>query len=177
MREMALPIIKNKESALRVEVQRRKANLQKSMEDFQQELATIDSFKPLWPQFDFELLAISSIDIEIKKIAGVRIPLYEEVHFKIKDTNWHQCPVWFPDAIIKLQELTRLQVKTKVLEEQIRILEHERKRTTQKVNLYEKVQIPEIQTGIKKIKRFLEDQENLSKAAQKMVKSRTVAGA
>lgn len=42
----------------------------------------------------------------------------------------------------------------------------------QKVNLYEKVQIPGFQEAIRKIKRFLEDEENLSKSAQKIVKTR-----
>jgi V/A-type H+-transporting ATPase subunit D len=54
----------------------------------------------------------------------------------------------------------------------MRLLDHARKKTTQKVNLYEKVQIPGYQEAILKIKRFLEDEENLSKASQKIVKKR-----
>ena len=52
------------------------------------------------------------------------------------------------------------------------LLDKARKKTTQKVNLYEKVQIPGFQEAIRKIKRFLEDEENLSKSAQKIVKNR-----
>ena len=52
------------------------------------------------------------------------------------------------------------------------ILEQVRKKTTQKVNLYEKVQIPLYEDAIRKIKRFLEDEENLSKASQKILKNR-----
>ncbi len=52
------------------------------------------------------------------------------------------------------------------------ILEYARKKTTQKVNLYEKVQIPEYKEAIRKIKRFLEDEENLSKSSQKILKSK-----
>ena len=52
------------------------------------------------------------------------------------------------------------------------LLDKARKKTTQKVNLYEKVQIPGFQEAIRKIKRFLEDEENLSKSAQKIVKTR-----
>ena len=52
------------------------------------------------------------------------------------------------------------------------LLEHARKKTTQKVNLFEKVQIPGYEDAILKIKRFLEDEENLSKASQKIVKTR-----
>ena len=54
----------------------------------------------------------------------------------------------------------------------MRLLDYSRKKTTQKVNLYEKVQIPGYQEAILKIKRFMEDEENLSKAGQKIVKTR-----
>ena len=54
----------------------------------------------------------------------------------------------------------------------MRLLDHARKKTTQKVNLYEKVQIPGYENAIRKIKRFLEDEENLSKSAMKIVKKR-----
>jgi V/A-type H+-transporting ATPase subunit D len=52
------------------------------------------------------------------------------------------------------------------------LLDHARRKTTQKVNLYEKVQIPGYEDAIRKIKRFLEDEDNLAKAAQKLVKKR-----
>ena len=51
------------------------------------------------------------------------------------------------------------------------LLEHARKKTTQKVNLFEKVQIPGYQDALRKIKRFMEDEENLSKSSQKIMKS------
>ena len=52
------------------------------------------------------------------------------------------------------------------------LLDLARRKTTQKVNLYEKVQIPGYEEAIRKIKRFLEDEDNLSKSAQKIVKKR-----
>ena len=59
--------------------------------------------------------------------------------------------------------------------EKKRILEFNRKKTTQKVNLYEKVQIPGYQEAIRKIKRYMEDEENLNKASSKIVKTRHAA--
>jgi len=69
--------------------------------------------------------------------------------------------------------LATLQVERDVFWRKMQILEYVRKKTTQKVNLYEKVQIPAFEDAILKIKRFLEDEENLSKAAQKILKGRT----
>jgi len=50
-------------------------------------------------------------------------------------------------------------------------LEYARKKTTQKVNLFEKVQIPGYEDAILKIKRYLEDEENLSKSSQKIMRA------
>ena len=55
------------------------------------------------------------------------------------------------------------------------LLDFARRKTTQKVNLYEKVQIPGYEDAIRKIKRFMEDEENLSKSAQKIVKTKQQA--
>jgi V/A-type H+-transporting ATPase subunit D len=59
----------------------------------------------------------------------------------------------------------------------VELLDYARKKTTQKVNLFEKVQIPGFQDAIRKIKRFMEDEENLSKSSQKIVKSKREAEA
>ena len=53
----------------------------------------------------------------------------------------------------------------------LELLDHARKKTTQKVNLFEKVQIPGFQEAVRKIKRFMEDEENLSKSSQKILKA------
>ena len=63
-------------------------------------------------------------------------------------------------------------IEREVFLRKMELLDFTRKKTTQKVNLYEKVQIPGFHDAILKIKRFLEDQDNLSKSAQKIVKTR-----
>ena len=73
------------------------------------------------------------------------------------------------------EEISRLGIEAEVYKEKSRILEFQRKKTTQKVNLYEKVQIPGYKEAIRKIKRYMEDEENLSKASSKIVKSRHAA--
>jgi V/A-type H+-transporting ATPase subunit D len=59
----------------------------------------------------------------------------------------------------------------------VSILEYARKKTTQKVNLYEKVQIPEYKEAVRKIKRFMEDEDNLAKSSQKILKVKLAAEA
>ena len=71
-----------------------------------------------------------------------------------------------------LKDLSTLSIESELYMEKMRLLDYSRRKTTQKVNLYEKVQIPGYTDEIRKIKRFLEDEENLSKSAQKIVKKR-----
>ena len=71
-----------------------------------------------------------------------------------------------------MKEVVNIALEREFYMRKMELLDRARKKTTQKVNLYEKVQIPGFQEAIRKIKRFLEDEENLSKAAQKIVKTR-----
>ena len=70
-----------------------------------------------------------------------------------------------------LKELAHTAIEREFTEAKLNLLEHARKKTTQKVNLFEKVQIPGYQDALRKIKRFMEDEENLSKSSQKIMKS------
>ncbi|MFW5822971.1 MAG: V-type ATP synthase subunit D, partial [Tangfeifania sp.] len=94
------------------------------------------------------------------------------IHFEINNENLFNQPVWFPDGISIIKKIAETAIEREVFLRKMEVLDFARKKTTQKVNLYEKVQIPGFQDAIRKIKRFLEDQDNLSKAAQKIVKDR-----
>ena len=96
----------------------------------------------------------------------------EDIHYEIKEFNAFAKPAWYADGVAILKELSRLGIESEIYMEKSRILDFQRKKTTQKVNLYEKVQIPGYQEAIRKIKRYMEDEENLTKAASKIVKNR-----
>ena len=72
----------------------------------------------------------------------------------------------------QLKAIADVGIRQEFVRRKVDLLEYARKKTTQKVNLYEKVQIPGYEDAIRKIKRFLEDEENLSKSAQKIVKTK-----
>ena len=172
MRERALPTLKNKETALRMEVKKAKDQAKELDNKLQQMIKEYDYTVRLWGEFDATLLSIEDVHLDIKKIAGVHTPLLKEVQFKISDFNMFTHPVWTYDGINLVKDLVKLSLEQEVFLRKMELLDFARKKTTQKVNLYEKVQIPGFQEAIRKIKRFLEDEENLSKSAQKIVKSR-----
>ena len=172
MRKNALPTLKNKESALRLEVRKAKEYSEKLIEDLDASLNRYDSLAALWNEFEPGLIAITDVDLVTVKVAGVKTPELKEIHYQINDFNAFSKPAWYADGVAILKELSKLGIESEVYKEKARILDFQRKKTTQKVNLYEKVQIPGYQEAIRKIKRYMEDEENLSKAASKIVKSR-----
>jgi V/A-type H+-transporting ATPase subunit D len=172
VRQKALPILKNKESALRVEVKKARDKATELDNQVLERTNELESFMKLWVEFDPSLLKIKHVEIKTRKIAGVKTPLLESIEYDVPSYNLFNSPSWFPEGITLLQELSRLQIEREFFLRKMHILEQVRKKTTQKVNLYEKVQIPAFEEAILKIKRYLEDEENLSKAGQKILKTR-----
>jgi len=171
MRERTLPIIKSKESALRMEVKRSKREARELEEKLETQIQTYEAMFALWNEFDASLIKVADVELNIKKIAGVRIPLLDEVKFEIMPYSAFNNPKWYLDGIDLLKGLAHTAIGREFALAKLGLLEHARKKTTQKVNLFEKVQIPGYQDALLKIKRFMEDEENLSKSSQKILKS------
>ena len=172
MRQTALPTIKSKESALRSEVKKAKDTARDYRRRLDALAAEYDYMAALWGEFDSTLLSVEDVILSTQKIAGVRTPVLEQVSFSEKPYDLFSSPVWYADGVDLLKRLAQLGIEYEVYNRKMELLDYARRKTTQKVNLYEKVQIPGYEDAIRKIKRFMEDEENLSKSAQKIVKTR-----
>ena len=172
VRQNALPTLKSKESALRVAVANAKAESDALQQKLESSLKEYEYLAGLWNEFTPGLISVKDVELVTVKVAGVRTPELKEVIFEVKPFDKFAKPLWYSDGVSILQNLAKLGIESEVFLEKGRILDFQRKKTTQKVNLYEKVQIPGYQEAIRKIKRFMEDEENLSKASQKIVKAR-----
>lgn len=172
VRLRALPTLKNKESALRMEVKRARDHAAELEKDVVAKTNELNKFMRLWQEFDASLLRINNVEIITRKIAGVKIPVMGKIDYETKPYFMFNTPLWFLDGIDLLKSVSELQIERQFFIRKMRILDTIRKKTTQKVNLYEKVQIPSFEDAIRKIKRFLEDEENLSKSGQKILKNR-----
>lgn len=171
IRMRTLPIIKSKESALRMEVKRCKTETVELEKRLEAQIQEYEAMFALWNEFDPSLIKVSDVHLGIKKIAGVRVPVLENVDFDIRPFSMFSSPKWYFDGIQLLKILAQTAIEREFMVAKLNLLEHARKKTTQKVNLFEKVQIPGYQDALRKIKRFMEDEENLSKSSQKILKS------
>lgn len=175
MRRNALPTLKNKESALRASVQTAKSESARLEKEVAKALKDYDYLAALWNEFEPGLIRIADVKLQTVKVAGVKIPQLDDIVYELKPFNAFTKPAWYGDGVRILKDITRLGIESEIYQQRSRILDFNRKKTTQKVNLYEKVQIPGYQEAILKIKRYMEDEENLSKASSKIVKTRHAA--
>lgn len=171
----ALPVIKYKEAILRTEAEkakRKRVELERSIES---KIKQYEYMNILWQEFSQEVITVSEVKTSIKNIAGVKTPQFENVDFELKPLCLFNQPLWVSDGIALLKELMRLSIEKELLSIRTALLDVARKKTTQKVNLYEKVQVPDYLNAISKIKKFMNDEESLGKAAQKIMKKRILS--
>lgn len=171
MRKRTLPIIKSKETALRLEVKKCKEEADALEKKLLSQIAGYERMYALWGEFDTSLVSLGDVRLGEKKIAGVRVPVLLNIELTVRPFGLFSAPKWYFDGIRLLQGLAKTAVEREFVAAKLALLDHARKKTTQKVNLFEKVQIPGFEEAIRKIKRFMEDEENLSKSSQKILKS------
>ena len=171
MRQRTLPIIKSKETALRLEVKKCKEEAEELERKLQKQIEGYERMYALWGEFDTSLVSLGDVKIAKKKIAGVLVPVLQSISLNVKPFGLFSAPKWYFDGIKLLQGLAKTAVEREFVAAKLHLLDHARRKTTQKVNLFEKVQIPGYQEAVRKIKRFMEDEENLSKSSQKILKS------
>lgn len=156
---------------MRLEVKKSKEESAVLKQQLEKQIQGYESMYALWVEFDTSLVALKDVEMDVKKIAGVRVPILKNICLEVKPFGLFSAPKWYFDGINLLQGLAKTAVEHEFVMAKLGLLDHARKKTTQKVNLFEKVQIPGYQEAIRKIKRFMEDEENLSKSSQKILKS------
>ena len=174
IREKALPTLKSKEAALRLEVRKITAEIDLLKEEYEMIVKENQNYNGFWTEFP-KIVKIRNIISEQKNIAGVRVAILNKIDFALEQISLFNMPSWIRLAISMFERLMTIHIRIEMTEARLNALAYARKKTTQKVNLYEKVQIPEYRMAIIKIKRYMEDEDNLSKSSQKIVKERNRA--
>lgn len=133
-----------------------------------------EAFKP-------GMVTVRNIKKGVGNIAGVTIPVYEGAEFGRGDYDLYETPLWIDLAADRMEKALSLDLEASVLDEQVRLLSQELRTTSQRVNLFEKVKIPEAKANIKKISVYLGDQQVsavvISKVSKKKIDQRNAAAA
>jgi len=121
--------------------------------------------------FTPRILRITSLKTSQGNIAGVAIPIFEGAEFSITPYDLVRTPLWLDAAVEKVKQAMLLDLEAQIVEEQRKRLDHELRITTQRVNLFEKIKIPETRSHIKKIQVYLGDQQTSAVVRGKIAKS------
>jgi V/A-type H+-transporting ATPase subunit D len=121
-----------------------------------------------------ELLTVKSLDTEIGNIAGVDIPVFQNIQFEVAAYDLFELPLWVDMAIEEVKELASLDARINLLTKQADLLGEELRITSQRVNLFEKVKIPETRENIRMIQIYLGDEQTAAVVRGKIAKKKLV---
>ena len=172
MRQRTLPTLQSKETALRLEVKKAKKELEDLDKEVERRIKDYDQMIALWGEFDTSLIHVDDVRMSIKKIAGVRVPVLDEVVYSTKEFSLFSSPKWFADGFEQLKAIADVGIRQEFIHRKVELLEYARKKTTQKVNLFEKVKIPEAKENIRKIGIYLQDQQTSAVVRGKIAKKK-----
>ena len=122
-----------------------------------------------------DLAVLESIETDPGNIAGVVIPIYRTVNVRRAELDLFATPSWYDDAQALIETRLALAAETRVLEEQRRLIAIELTTTSQRVNLFEKIKIPECRESIRVIRIHLGDEQTAGVVRGKMAKRRGVS--
>jgi V/A-type H+-transporting ATPase subunit D len=174
MYQRYLPTLMLKKQQLQAEIR----NTENRIKELREEKIRVDESFKVWigvfgekGVFTPDMVKIIGVKTAIGNIAGVSIPLFEGADFEIKAYDLAKTPLWLDSAVENMRRVLLLDLEIKIMEEQRRRLDHELRVTTQRVNLFEKVKIPETRTNIKKIQVYLGDQQTAAVVRGKIAKN------
>ncbi len=160
--ERFLPTLKLKKQQLLVEIQKLEAEAEEVRSAFSSAMDDVSRWVGILADEVVDFTRILR-PLEVKKsstnIAGVDIPVFEDVEFHREGYDLFETPLWVDAALERVEDLLRLKARMDVLEEAVSLLREELRVTTQRVNLFEKVKIPEAKENIRIINIFLGDEQ------------------
>lgn len=173
--EHYLPILLLKKQQLQLERERIRRNLKQKIEEIDALEGEISDWSGLLNEeggYVSKWVRPKEVVTKDFNIAGVNIPVLERVDFEKPEYDLYIAPLWVDTAIEKIKGLTVLLEEEKILKSQIKILERELRVTAQRVNLFEKVKIPECKENVRLIRIYLGEQETNAVGRSKIAKSK-----
>jgi len=121
-----------------------------------------------------EWITPRQILVDTINIAGANVPVFNNIHFDQAQYDLYSTPFWIDTGIGELRLLVTYLAEINVIKKQIETLEYELRITTQRVNLFEKVKIPECLNNVRVIRIYLGDQQANAVGVSKVAKKKIV---
>ena len=169
-----LPTLLLKKQQLQMEIRKLENDINLKKKNEEDEHIELKLWISLYSEnIDFsDYIELESIITSQGNIAGVNIPILDDIKFNENKPDLFETSFWIDSGIKKIKELILLRVEIKILYEQYKLLNDELRTTTQRVNLFEKVKIPEAKENIRIIRIFMGDQQTAAVARSKIAKGK-----
>jgi len=180
MYQRYLPTLMLKKQQLQGEIRVTEMRIKKLLSEKEQLDETFKKWIAVFGErgvFTADILKLKRLDTAQGNIAGVAIPIFKNAEFAVAPYDLARKPLWLDIAVEKLEQVLILDLEAQILEEQRKRLDRELRITTQRVNLFEKIKIPETKGHIKKIQVYLGDQQTSAVVRGKIAKSGLVKAA
>jgi len=171
-----LPTLELKKAQLQIEVRKADGEIAKKLAEDKEKRAYLATWVRLLSE-DIDIGAYIHVQ-EVKQrtgnVAGVNVPVCESISFRRAPVDYFATPAWIDDGIAILEQLLTLRIELQIIEKQRKLLAEELLVTSQRVNLFEKIKIPECVGNIRKIRIYLGDEQAAAVSRAKMVKKNAI---
>ncbi len=172
--ERLLPSLDLKRRQLSLELGRARTQLAKSQAEFESMKNRAAEQLPMLADIEKDLsgfVRIDSVKLDEENIVGVRLPVLAQVTCTISNYSMLAYPYWVDVLVERLKQMAEMQMGLHVLDERVRLLEIALRRITQRVNLFEKILIPNTKKTIHQIQIYLGDAERSAVVRSKIAKA------
>ena len=174
--ERYLPTLQLKKQQLQTEVRRIREELEDTRRRLEAEATANENNISLYSSEDVRkwtsLVRVKAWHVGTRNIAGINVPVHQGLEFDDADYDMFEAPVWLDSLLAVLRAHLEVTLQMQIAMEQSELLENELRVVTQRVNLFEKVKIPEATENIRRINIYLGDQQTNSVGRGKIAKSK-----
>lgn len=169
-----LPTLQLKKQQLQMEVR----GVREEMLSLEGDIASLEnSWKDTIPLLSgtdagdtLDLVTVKDWHVGHRNVAGIDVPTFVSITFGVPEYDLFTTPVWYDDIVVMAQKRIELSLRQRLLSEMQELLEKELRVVTQRVNLFEKVKIPECLANIRKIRISMGDESTAAVVRSKIAK-------
>ncbi len=176
--ERYLPTLKLKQQQVQSSIVQAKQAFSKVDSDVQKTQGIVDAYKSVFNDIaglNVQTLAkTKTVESSLRSVAGIAVPQFDGVTFSNTDYSLFGTAPWVDRAVLDLREVNRLTAELNILQDCLDLLLAELKKVMQRVNLFEKIKIPETQDNIRRIRIAVGDQMTAGVARAKIAKAKLV---
>ena len=178
--ERYLPTLQLKKQQLQIVIMAAEEQLKQAKNEYQLAVNGLDDWVAVFAENTSllqqkqiqNLIVPDKVICTTDNVAGVFVPVFKELTFKPVSYQVENYPLWVDQAIVRIRDIARLHVMLLTIQKQVDLLNRELRFTSQRVNLFEKVKIPEARENIRKIDIYLGDQQTSAVVRGKIAKKK-----